>query len=67
MQIQARRALEVDLHRALGAGEFRLNYQPLINLVTNSVVGMEALIRWIHPERGPVSRPSSFRSPRRPG
>ena len=59
VQIQARRALEVDLHRALGAGEFRLDYQPLINLVTNSVVGMEALVRWIHPLRGPIS-PAEF-------
>ena len=59
VQIQARRALEVDLHRALGAGEFRLDYQPLINLATNSVVGMEALVRWIHPLRGPIS-PAEF-------
>jgi diguanylate cyclase (GGDEF)-like protein len=55
VQIQARRALEVDLHRALCAGEFHLHYQPLINLATNDVVGMEALVRWTHPQRGPVS------------
>ena len=59
VQIQARRALEVDLHRALGAGEFRVEYQPLINLATNSVVGMEALVRWVHPLRGPIS-PAEF-------
>ena len=59
VQIQARRALEVDLHRALAAGEFHLHYQPLINLATNTVVGMEALVRWTHPVRGPVA-PAEF-------
>jgi diguanylate cyclase (GGDEF)-like protein len=59
MQLQARRALEVDLHRALTANEFHLTYQPLINLATNNVVGMEALVRWKHPIRGPVP-PSEF-------
>ena len=59
VQIQARRALEVDLHRALGAGEFHLHYQPLINLATNEVVGMEALVRWTHPVRGLIS-PGEF-------
>jgi diguanylate cyclase (GGDEF)-like protein len=59
VQIQARRALEVDLHRALAAGEFHLHYQPLINLTTNDVVGMEALVRWTHPVRGVVS-PAEF-------
>jgi diguanylate cyclase (GGDEF)-like protein len=55
LQIQARRALEVDLHRALGAGEFHIDYQPLINLASNDVVAMEALVRWTHPVRGEVS------------
>lgn len=59
VQIQARRALEVDLRRALTAGEFHLAYQPLINLAMNKVVGMEALVRWMHPERGEI-RPSEF-------
>ncbi len=59
VQIQARRALEVDLHRALAAGEFHLVYQPLINLATSDIVGMEALVRWKHPERGVIS-PAEF-------
>ncbi len=59
VQIQARRALEIDLHRAFTAGEFHINYQPLINLATNEVVGMEALVRWTHPERGAIS-PAEF-------
>jgi diguanylate cyclase (GGDEF)-like protein/PAS domain S-box-containing protein len=59
LQLQARRALEVDLRRALSAGEFHLEYQPQINLALNKIVGMEALLRWTHPERGQIS-PSEF-------
>ncbi len=58
-QIQARRALEVDLHRAFAANEFHIDFQPLINLATNEVVGMEALVRWTHPDRGAIS-PAEF-------
>ncbi len=53
-RIQRRRALEIDLRRALGAGEFHLVYQPLLNLATNALTGMEALVRWEHPERHAV-------------
>jgi predicted signal transduction protein with EAL and GGDEF domain len=58
-RIQARRALEVDLRRALSAGEFSLAYQPQINLAANALTAMEALLRWNHAERGPVP-PSEF-------
>jgi diguanylate cyclase (GGDEF)-like protein/PAS domain S-box-containing protein len=58
-RIQRRRALEVDLRRALVAGEFSLAYQPQINLARNELVAMEALLRWTHAERGPVP-PSEF-------
>jgi diguanylate cyclase (GGDEF)-like protein len=58
-RIQFRRSLELDLRRALTAGEFSLVYQPQVALATNELTGMEALIRWTHPERGPVS-PSDF-------
>ena len=58
-RIQARRALEVDLRRALAAGEFTLAYQPQINLASNEMIAMEALLRWNHAERGPVP-PSEF-------
>ncbi len=58
-RLQVRRALETDLRRALGAGEFQLAYQPQINLATNELIGFEALLRWTHPERGPVA-PSEF-------
>ncbi|HMK80752.1 MAG TPA: PAS-domain containing protein [Xanthobacteraceae bacterium] len=57
--IQARRALEVDLRRALHTGEFTLAYQPQINLAGNELIAMEALLRWNHAERGSVP-PSEF-------
>jgi diguanylate cyclase (GGDEF)-like protein/PAS domain S-box-containing protein len=53
-RIQRRRALEVDLRRALASGEFHLVYQPLLDLATNTLTGMEALLRWDHPERRAV-------------
>jgi diguanylate cyclase (GGDEF)-like protein len=57
--MQTRRTMEVDLRKALEAGEFELYYQPLMNLKTASVSGFEALLRWLHPERGLV-QPSDF-------
>jgi diguanylate cyclase (GGDEF)-like protein/PAS domain S-box-containing protein len=50
-RIQRRRALEIDLRRALPSGEFHLVYQPLLNLANNALTGMEALLRWDHPDR----------------
>jgi diguanylate cyclase (GGDEF)-like protein len=58
-RMQARRTLEIDLRKALVAGEFELFYQPLINLKTGSVTGFEALMRWFHPHRGMVA-PTDF-------
>jgi diguanylate cyclase (GGDEF)-like protein/PAS domain S-box-containing protein len=46
--------LKADLQRALEHGEFILNYQPVIELDTGRISGVEALIRWIHPDRGLV-------------
>jgi diguanylate cyclase (GGDEF)-like protein len=57
--IQARRELELDLRKALVAGEFELFFQPFFNLVQNRITGFEALLRWPHPQRGMVS-PSDF-------
>ncbi len=48
-------ALERDLRRALADGEMFVVYQPLIDLVSHQMTGMEALVRWNHPQRGLVS------------
>jgi diguanylate cyclase (GGDEF)-like protein/PAS domain S-box-containing protein len=50
----ARLALKVDLERALLRGEFALVYQPIVNLGTGRIAGVEALVRWNHPRRGVV-------------
>ena len=53
-EMQARRIMENDLRKALVAGEFELYYQPIVNLRRNEISGMEALIRWNHPDKGMV-------------
>ncbi|MDO9713905.1 bifunctional diguanylate cyclase/phosphodiesterase [Paracraurococcus lichenis] len=58
-RMQLRRALETDLRRALAAGEFELHYQPIMDVASRRVSGLEALIRWRHPERGLVP-PDAF-------
>jgi diguanylate cyclase (GGDEF)-like protein len=54
-RLQARRRMENDLRGALTRGEFAVHYQPLLNLATGEIDGLEALLRWHHPVRGPVS------------
>ena len=50
-----------NIRTALKNNEFVLYYQPKINIKTNQVIGLEALIRWIHPQQG-VLLPESFLS-----
>lgn len=49
---QERRSIEIALRPALLRNEFRLLFQPLLNLNDNRVCSCEALLRWEHPERG---------------
>jgi diguanylate cyclase (GGDEF)-like protein/PAS domain S-box-containing protein len=50
-----RQLMESDLRVALEKGQLRLAYQPCVDASSEAVTGFEALIRWDHPERGPVS------------
>jgi len=52
-------SLDTGIHRALDNNEFSLVYQPQINLRTGEIVGVEALLRWEHPEHGAIS-PAEF-------
>ena len=54
-----RLALSRRMRAALAGGEFRLDYQPQVDLQTNRVTGVEALLRWTDQELGPVS-PATF-------
>ncbi|HYD59273.1 MAG TPA: EAL domain-containing protein [Noviherbaspirillum sp.] len=56
---QERLQIEGALRTALDRSEFRLFYQPQVDLCTGYIVGMEALLRWQHPEMGTV-QPSRF-------
>lgn len=58
-EAQRRRAIEADLRAAIDRAEFVLHYQPKLNIKTGRVTGMEALIRWQHPEHGFCS-PAEF-------
>jgi len=50
-----RREIEEDLRDALTRGELQMHYQPVVRSSDNKVSGFEALMRWNHPERGPIS------------
>ena len=52
-------SLDTGIHKALDNNEFNLVYQPQINLRTGEIVGVEALLRWQHPEHGLIS-PAEF-------
>ena len=54
-----RQLMESDLRVALENDQLRVVYQPVVNTSTEAVTGFEALIRWDHPEHGPIS-PTEF-------
>jgi diguanylate cyclase (GGDEF)-like protein/PAS domain S-box-containing protein len=57
--MKARRRIESDLRDAIVNGGLELHYQPVVDLQSNAIVGMEALVRWRHLERGMLS-PAEF-------
>ena len=57
--IVARHELSAELSRSLGRGELDVFYQPIVELATRRITGVEALIRWQHPVRGLIG-PSEF-------
>ena len=59
VSIAARVSLEQDLHAAMIRNQFVLYYQPQVDILSETVIGVEALIRWIHPTRGVVA-PAQF-------
>ena len=50
----ARKRIEANLRKAIAEGELELHYQPQIELATNTVIGVEALLRWNHKEDGMI-------------
>jgi diguanylate cyclase (GGDEF)-like protein/PAS domain S-box-containing protein len=58
-QALARLQLETDLRRALDRQEFVVHYQPIISLNTGRICGVEALVRWDHPDQG-LMTPDEF-------
>ena len=51
--------IENDLRRAFDSNEFQIYYQPKMDLASGAIVGVEALLRWFHPERGWIA-PDTF-------
>jgi diguanylate cyclase (GGDEF)-like protein len=58
-RVEERLAIENDLRSAIDADQLRLNYQPIISCETGEIYGVEALLRWRHPDRGEMS-PGAF-------
>ncbi|WP_326525103.1 putative bifunctional diguanylate cyclase/phosphodiesterase [Sphingomonas sp.] len=59
LQAEERRVLEIALRGALDKNELHLVYQPVVDAGTGLLTGFEALLRWTHPELGPIS-PGKF-------
>ncbi len=57
--VRQRIDIENDLRDAIGTDQLTMVYQPIVSLETRAIVGAEALVRWTHPTRGPMS-PAQF-------
>jgi EAL domain-containing protein (putative c-di-GMP-specific phosphodiesterase class I)/DNA-binding NarL/FixJ family response regulator len=55
VKVQQQLVLESELRVALESGQLSVHYQPLVNIATRRVVGVEALARWQHPRKGSIS------------
>ncbi|MEX0346729.1 MAG: putative bifunctional diguanylate cyclase/phosphodiesterase [Rhizobiaceae bacterium] len=59
LELEHRKQLETDLHKAIETDAFDVHFQPQISLIDGRIAGVEALVRWSHPERGMVA-PADF-------
>jgi predicted signal transduction protein with EAL and GGDEF domain len=50
--LEEKRAKELAVRNALARGEFEVHYQPFVSVINEQICGLEALLRWRHPERG---------------
>ncbi|MEM7207105.1 MAG: EAL domain-containing protein [Pseudomonadota bacterium] len=57
--LRANTAMQGDIHGALKDGQFSLHYQPIFNLCDDTIDSIEVLLRWNHPEKGPIT-PNEF-------
>lgn len=58
-ELEHRKQLEQDMKQAIAARSFQVHYQPQVSLSTGAIAGVEALVRWTHATRGPIS-PGEF-------
>lgn len=58
-EVSRRSKIAIGLRKGLDRGEFTINYQPQIDIKTGTIIGVEALVRWVHPHMGPIS-PGEF-------
>jgi diguanylate cyclase (GGDEF)-like protein/PAS domain S-box-containing protein len=59
VELQTRKTLEQDLRQAVNRGELEIHYQPIVKVVGQKLSGVEALLRWRHPQRG-IILPETF-------